>query len=291
MDPQTEQQHRERINTVIDYLFKHINDDVSLAALSRIANYSPFHFQKIFKHITGYTPKQYIIKLRLEAALHLIVVHPHKTIYEIASDCGFSSSSVFSRAFRNFYNTSPENVRLLKPKDKLKVLKKLNIKPASLKINKDPKEFAVSVKKINTMKGIYLLAPFNDCHRIQQTFEQLVQLARANDLYTANSRLFGILSPHHGHSYMAFLSLEQTSVPPAKFNSTEIRSGKYACVKTRGKSEETMRAVHHLFRKWLPESGYKIANQVIGFESFPENPAIVSYEKIQREIHLPIEPI
>ncbi|MBA3682144.1 MAG: AraC family transcriptional regulator [Bacteroidetes bacterium] len=291
MDKQTEKEHKERINKVIDFMFKSINDNVSLDALSRIANYSPFHFQKIFKHITGKTPKQYIIKLRLEAALHLIFIHPHKSILEIAIDCGFSSSSVFSRAFRNFYNTSPEKIRSLNPKEKLKVLKKLNISPTSLSQKKNAKELQVSVKKSASLKGIYILAPFHDCIKIQQTFKELIQLAKANDLYTSDSRLFGILSPHHGHTYMAFLSLDKINGLPTKFNSTELRMGKYASVKTHGKSEETMKAVHYIFQRWLPKSGYKIANEVIGFESFSENPSSVAYHKLQREIHIPIEPV
>ncbi|MDP2388567.1 MAG: helix-turn-helix domain-containing protein [Bacteroidota bacterium] len=272
-------------------MFKNINDNVSLDTLSRTANYSPFHFQKIFKHATGKTPKQFIIKLRLEAALHLIVIHPHKSIFEIASDCGFSSSSVFSRAFRNFYNTSPEKVRSLNPREKLKVLKKLNIKPTSLSPTKNDKELQVSVKKSGALKGIYLLAPFHDCIKIQQTFKELIKLAKANDLYASNSRLFGILSPHHGHTYMAFLSLDKINGLPTKFNSIELRTGKYASIKTHGKSEETMQVVHYLFQKWLPKSGYKIANEVIGFESFSESPSSVAYDKLQREIHIPIEPV
>lgn len=291
MDKQTEKEHQERICTVIDFMFKNITDDISLHALSLLANYSPFHFQKVFKQVTGKTPKQYIIKLRLEAALHLIVIHPHRSILEIAIDCGFSSSSVFSRAFRNFYNTSPEKIRSLNPKEKLKVLRKLNIKPISLNTKKIEKELLVSVKKSNAFKGIYLLAPFSDCAKIQETFKELIKLAKTNNLYTSNSRLFGILSPHHGHTYMAFLSLEKTNGLPAKFNFTEIGTGKYVSIKTQGKSEETMKAVHHLFQKWLPKSGYKIANKVIGFESFSENPASIPYNKLQREIHIPIEPV
>lgn len=291
MDGQTEKDHKERVNKVIDFMFKNIKDNVSLDTLSRIANYSPFHFQKIFKQVTGKTPKQFIIKLRLEAALHLIVIHPHKSILETATDCGFSSSSVFSRAFRNFYNTSPEKIRSLNPKEKLKVLKKLDINPINLRTKKKDKELQVSVKKSIAMKGIYLLAPFHDCIKIQQTFKELVQLAKANDLYNSNSQLLGVLSPHHGHSYMAFLSLDKMTGLPTKLNPTEIRTGKYASITTHGKSEETMKAVHHLFQKWLPDSGYKIANEVIGFESFSENPASVPYDKLQREIHIPIEPI
>src|SRR3972149_1241739 len=104
----TEKEYKSRIDAVIDYILKNLNNDISLQALSNVANYSPYHLQKIFKQVIGKTPKQYIIKLKIETSLHLIIIHPHKSIIEIATECGFSSPSVFSRAFKNYFGVSPE---------------------------------------------------------------------------------------------------------------------------------------------------------------------------------------
>lgn len=288
MDKLTQKEHKDRINTVIHYLLRNLTSDVSLKKLSSVANYSPFHLQKVFKHVTGKTPKQYVIHLRLESALHLLVIQSHKSILEISIDCGFSSPSVFSRAFRNFFETSPEKIRSLDKKEKLKVLKKLNIKPLSLKNKREEKEPEIKIKRSETLKGIYLLAPFHEPVKIQQAFKELVRLAQSNDLYSSEAKLYGIISPHNGHTYMAFLSLGSVKTLPGKFNTTEIKSGKFAAIKTKGKTEATMKAVHYLFQKWMPENGYRIANEVIGFETFSCDPSVNIYSELEREIHIPI---
>jgi AraC family transcriptional regulator len=280
-------EHKERINKVIDYLLKNVTGDVSLEKLASVANYSPFYLQKVFKQITGESPKQYLIRLRLESALHLIIIHPHKSILSVAIDCGFSSAAIFSRAFKNYYNTSPEKIRSLKPREKAILLKK--IQPASLRKRIPVQENKkVVIKKWDKMTGIYILSSFHDTTQIQNTFRALVKMAEANELYSKDSKLYGIISPQHGHSYMAFLQIDIGLKIPSKFNTVTIKHGKYASLTTKGKVQQTMGAVHYIFKDWLPDSGYKIADEVIGFESFSEDPSKMSYSDLTRELHIPI---
>jgi AraC family transcriptional regulator len=287
MTETTSNEHKERISKVIDFLLKNFNGDVSLDKLASIANYSPFHLQKVFKQVTGESPKQYLIRLRLESALHLIIIHPHKSILTIAIDCGFSSAAVFSRAFKNYFNASPESIRNLKPREKAIILKK--IQPTSFK-NRIPeqKNKKVVIKKCENMTGIYLLSSFHDTSQIQKSFKSLVKMAEANDLYSENSKLYGIISPQHGHSYLVFLSINKALKIPSKYNTLTVKQGKYVALTTKGNVQETMGAVHFIFKDWLPDSGYKIADEVIGFESFLEDPSKVSYSKLTRELHIPI---
>lgn len=291
MEKLTEKEHKQRINTVIDYTFKNITGDVSLETLARIANYSPYHFQKVFKHVIGESPKQYVIKLKLESALHLVIVHPHKSILEIGLDSGFSSATVFSRAFKNYFNITPDKVRSLSAKEKLEVVKKIKFNPLFFKKSRkgQKKENIVTITKTERIKGIYLTAPFHDSKKIQEAFKELLKVAKANDLYTADSKMYGILSPQHGHMYLAFLSVDKSMVVPQKLYTSEIKANKYAVIDAMGNAGETMKSVHFIFRKWLPESGYKIADQIIGYESFSENPASICYESIKRKIHIPIQ--
>lgn len=289
----TEQEYKLRVDDVIDFILKNLHGDVSLENLSHVANYSPFHLQKIFKQVTGETPKQYVIKLKLESAFHLLVVHPHKSILEISMDCGFSSPAVFSRSMKNYFGISPEKVRGLSPREHVKILKKLNLNlPPELKKNNTLKanENVVRIVKTETVKGIYLLAPFNDPVKIRQAFKKLVLSARANDLNTSDSKLLGILSPQLGHTYKAFLSLDSIINLPGKLKVTELKAGKYAVIKAAGPFQETMKAVHYVFHKWLPESGYKIADEVIGYETFPGNPSTKLYDETDREIYIPVKP-
>lgn len=272
-----------------------MNDDLSLNTLSHIANYSPFHFQKLFKEITGETPKQYIIKLRLETAIHLLIIHPHKSIFEVSVDCGFSSPAVFSRAFKNYFGASPGEIRMLSPRKMHAIRKKHHSvfphhsENNSRKSSGPAGKTAIQIKKIEAIKGIYLLAPFGDLQKIRKSFKEVLLLAETNDLITDNSKIFGILSPHQGNIYKTFVAIHKEQPIPDNFFVTEIKSGKYATFKVKGEFKDTLHAGKFFYHHWLPGSGYKIAD-ILGFEMFAKNPALNEYREIEREIYIPIEP-
>lgn len=53
----------------------------------------------------------YILQLRLEFAAHVLVHHPERSIVQVATDSGFSSSSYFSTCFRQHFGISPTDYR------------------------------------------------------------------------------------------------------------------------------------------------------------------------------------
>lgn len=84
--------------------------DVSLDALAARAGWSPFHFHRAFRKIVGETPKQYILRLRLERAAARLATRS-EPIVRIAADAGFASHEVFTRAFRRQFGVTPSAYR------------------------------------------------------------------------------------------------------------------------------------------------------------------------------------
>ncbi len=67
------------LEKALNYIEKHLNDDIDLSIIAREAGYSFYHFQRIFKGVVGDFVKDYIIKRRItEAAKEL--THTNKTI-------------------------------------------------------------------------------------------------------------------------------------------------------------------------------------------------------------------
>jgi AraC family transcriptional regulator len=92
-----------------------LDEDLPLARLARLAGLSRFHFLRQFRALTGETPKQYVLRLRLErAALRLLLLR--STVLDVALDCGFQSHETFSRAFRRRFGTSPRDYRASNPR-------------------------------------------------------------------------------------------------------------------------------------------------------------------------------
>ncbi|MDP4149658.1 MAG: helix-turn-helix domain-containing protein [Bacteroidota bacterium] len=287
-------EHKRKISHVIDHILGNPDGRISLQALGAVANYSPFHLQKVFKQVVGESPKQYMIKLRLETAFHLLIIHPHKSIREISIDGGFSSPAVFSRAIKSYFGHSPEQLRELSHRERMKLLHTATRKaarepiPITYSSLSSGNTIIHSIRR-ESIKGIYLLAPFDNPREIQRAFKELSKIAISHDWVTPATTPCGILSPHQRNMYRAFLPVDPTAAGVDCFPHTVIKGGKYASFKVRGDLRQTNKMAHYFYQRWLPESGYKISG-VTGFETFSGDPANTPYDQVEREIHIPIEP-
>jgi AraC family transcriptional regulator len=95
---------------VLSGLRGRLDGDVSLSALAARAGWSPFHFHRAFRRVTGETPKQYTHRLRLERAAAKLIAGA-EPIVSIAAGEGFGSHEVFTRAFRRHFGQSPATYR------------------------------------------------------------------------------------------------------------------------------------------------------------------------------------
>ena len=96
-----------RVNRAIDYVVSHLAEPLNLAEVSKAAGFSPFHFHRVFKALLGETVNEFVKRQRLERALYLMSHAPQRSLTEVALDCGFSSSSEFSRSFKQHYGLAP----------------------------------------------------------------------------------------------------------------------------------------------------------------------------------------
>ena len=78
----------------------------SLASLAREAGLSPFHFLRTFRHVTGLTPHQFVLRMRLNRAA-LRLRRSAEAVTTIAYDCGFNDLSTFNRRFRRLMGIPP----------------------------------------------------------------------------------------------------------------------------------------------------------------------------------------
>ena len=292
----TSKEYIQRTNVVINFILKHFTEDLTLKKLAGIANYSPFHFQKIFKQVTGQTPKQFIIRMRLENSAHFLIAHSNKSITEIALDSGFASPSTFARAFKTYFGISADELRNLSPKEKIKFRQLVNAKkngdvklfPNEYDRKYWTKNLKVTINKVAPVHAVFVNAPMSDLNKIQDGFRKIIQFAKVYDLLTKDSKFIGIINPHAG-LYQAAVTIQSPQSLPKDLNITEIESGKFASFKIKGDSLQTFNSLHAFHELWLLKSGYRIKQSYV-FEILSQNPLTKSYSNIARELYIPIEP-
>lgn len=106
-----EQEYRSRINKTMDFIESDLSRQFTLEELASVANFSRFHFHRIFLGMVGETPFQFIQRLRLERIASLVQTQPRESITDIAFRCGFQELSVFSRSFRAAFGLSATEFR------------------------------------------------------------------------------------------------------------------------------------------------------------------------------------
>jgi AraC family transcriptional regulator len=108
----------------VDFVEANIQNRLSLDDVSREFNFSAFHFNRIFRTVTGRTLKQYILGRKLSLAMERLVLTPEPVI-QIAYDYGFESPEVFSRAFKKQFGISPNFFRQTQPQ--IEPVQKVNV--------------------------------------------------------------------------------------------------------------------------------------------------------------------
>lgn len=103
-----EREYISRINRSIDFIEANFNRQFSLEELASAANFSKYHFNRIFSAYVGETPFNFTLRIRLERAASMLVMNSTESTTSIAIKCGFTDLSIFSRNFKNIL----ENLQL-----------------------------------------------------------------------------------------------------------------------------------------------------------------------------------
>jgi AraC-like DNA-binding protein len=108
--PEAGRRARDSVYRAIEWLERSVADDVHLADIARIAELTPFHFLRVFKHETGVTPYRFLIRARIRRAAARLT-HTEQPITDIAYDVGFGDLSNFVHTFRRELGCSPSQFR------------------------------------------------------------------------------------------------------------------------------------------------------------------------------------
>ncbi len=264
--------YTENIEDVKKFIQENYNQTIDLSSLANVACLSSFHFSRIFRSITGYTPMQYLKKIRLEKSIYYLT-HSSLNVSEVAYKCGFNSISSFNSSFKAQYNRRPNEFRNIQ-KSKIKEEFGNNQKEFSIENKHNLNnsflrriwDMNVNIKELPE----YRIAFFRHVGSYLNTGEnwnKLLKWVEAKDLFKTNPLFIGISRDDPATTEENACRHDACVTLPGDFNEEadgsevlydRIASGKYAIYEFYDTIDKLGLVYRNLFIEWLPQSDYEM---------------------------------
>jgi len=300
-----------RINKTLDYIDANIENPMTLGELASVANFSKYHFNRIFHSIVGETPFQFIQRVRIERAAMLMLTNRKMTVSEVALRCGFTDLSVFSRNFKASFGVSPTRYRADKPQNSNFSQTDSNTRQAdgraipyfcpelqtikwrtNMKLNK-----SVEIRELPKMTLAYIrhIGPYKgDDQLFQNLWNRLFAWAGPRGLI--GGRDFRSLVIYHDDPNVTIEDKLRMSVcitvPPetkvdGEIGRMELEAARYVIARFEVNAQQFQEAWDWLYGEWFPASGYQ-PDEKLCFEMYPEEPRD---GKFVVDICVPVKPM
>ena len=102
--------HSRRIREMLNYIYHHYDEDISLKDLAASAGICEREAQRCFKTDLGYSPIGYLQRYRIHIACKLLLENGD-SVLDTGLACGFPNPSHFCRIFRKYMGVTPLSYR------------------------------------------------------------------------------------------------------------------------------------------------------------------------------------
>ena len=279
--------YRNRILTVVDYIWKNLDKEVDVNTLADVAHFSPYHFHRIYREMMHETVNATVRRLRLHLAACLLARN-NDSIDSIARQLNYGSSEAFSRAFAKVYDLSPAQYRV----------SRRQWDPAQQQLPNQrtyPMSYNVEVKAIDSI-SLGGLPHQGDYLAIGPVFEQVFVKAGTAGLIGPNTRSIGIyyddpfeltdLERAKLHSH-ACVTAEKDQAKEAGMEALTVGGGEHAILQFTGPYADLEKAYTWFYGEWLPNSGFEAADAP-PFEEYLNDPKETPPSDLQTLIYLPL---
>jgi AraC family transcriptional regulator len=255
----------ERIQRGADYIEQHLDADVALGDVAKAAGVSQWHFQRMFRALTGETLKTYIRSRRMAASLARLL-ETELRVLDIAVLAGFESQEAFTRAFKRAFDLTPQKYRALrdkslfvkKPRFDTDYLRQINHNAAlEPQIYEQPPLLLVGLRT-------WFYSVDSEKNNLGQKLPPLWDdfIARLGEVpERVPGACYGVVRQEHADTerleYHAAIEVTRVSSLPEGMLALEVPRGTYARFEHRGPAQRVDHTVNYAYAAWLPQSAYR----------------------------------
>jgi AraC family transcriptional regulator len=263
----------ESLQKAIDYIEEHLLEELTIKAIARQANVSPYHFQRSFLILTDVTVGEYLRRRRLTLAAQDLTSTTEKII-EIAYKYGYDTPESFTKAFRKQHGVTPSEVR--KGIGKLQAYNRLTIQ-VKLK-GAEPMKYRIVERNGFQVVGIKREFPCGKMDvgipGIPGFWSELHENGKINQLsQLINGQIKGLLGITGNYNEEKnkidyWIAAEHCGEVPGGLLSLDIPQSKWVVFEVKGPIPTAIiNTWKRIYSEWFPSSGYEPA-KIVPLEAY-----------------------
>jgi AraC family transcriptional regulator len=261
-----------------------------------VAHFSPFHFHRIFRGMTGESVAGLVRRLRLERAASALR-RSDVSVLEVALEAGYGSPEAFSRAFQQGFGIAPSEYRRAVPPPPYQppLALALRLDPARLHVTLEPIGGTTMDVRIETMPErlaacMRHVGPYTG---VAPTFQRMFRWAGPAGVLTRDTLIMGLSYddpesvPAEQLRYDVCFGLAAPVAVPDGIRIDRVPGGSYAVHVMKGPYSQMADTFRRLFGLWLPASGEEHDDRP-GIEIYLNDPTEVPEAELLTKICIPL---
>jgi AraC family transcriptional regulator len=239
-------------------------ETLSLDDMAAHAGMSRSHLSRIFPIVTGYSLSAYIRGRRLTEAAK-VLADGAPDILGVALDAGYGSHEAFSRAFREQFALTPDELRRRRSLDALPLVEPIRMDPSEKTKLAPPKIENLPPMRLAGLNQHYTAATLSGIPDQWQRFQPFIQAMADGAPGDAFAVVGRIVDDHDGFDYFSAIPLAPGAEVLPGLTQMTLPAARYARVRHLGHISQLRATCAAIFEDWLPTSGYDADHKWFSF--------------------------
>lgn len=252
------------VDKAIWYIESHFREEVSLEILAEVAGVSRFHLSRIFCYSVGLPVSRYLRLRRLSEAASALAAGENN-ILDLALSLGYTSHEAFSRAFKQHFRQTPEQVRRNGHTRNLSLMEAKRMKQRAGKPLSEPRMQEADALRICGISRHYGFEQMAQITSQWQSFGLLIPSISREPSPTTYGVIYN--SDDNGFDYLTGVLLTTDEQISAEMVQLVLAPQTYAVFKHQEHVSSVSATCAAIWSEWLPGSG-KEAVQAPWFERY-----------------------
>lgn len=261
-----ENDYRERINSSLIYIEKHLFSEITLDDISQSVYMSPYHFHRVFQLKMGDSLMEYIKRRRFSEIIPEIIKGESR-ILDIALKCGFNSHEAFTRSFKEFYNITPKRLKETKKRlpsypsmvDRINWIDTMSVELAEPRLEKLDTRTIVGIKESIEINGYGIVKKILKIWKqFNRSIKKYTDLKGLDALGISIMDRDSTFSDGNCFSYFAGVDKNDLKQYPPELDHIVLESYKYLVFTYKGPTKRLRDAHDYIYSIWLPEHNIKL---------------------------------